>query len=131
MPGRYPEELKYTKEHEWARVEGDRARVGITDYAQGELGDVVFVELPKVGARLRQMQAFGVVESVKAVSDLFAPLSGEVVEVNAALAERPELVNQDPYGAGWMIVIALADPKELDNLLDSRQYQQYLSESTH
>lgn len=129
MPGRYPEDLRYTKEHEWARVEGDRARVGITDYAQGELGDVVFVELPKVGTRLRQMQAFGVVESVKAVSDLFAPLSGEVVEANRALAERPELVNQDPYGEGWMIIIALADPKELDNLLDARQYQQYLSES--
>ena len=128
MPGRYPEDLKYTKEHEWARVEGNRARVGITDYAQGELGDVVFVELPKVGTRLRQMQPFGVVESVKAVSDLFAPLSGEVVEVNQALAQRPELVNQDPYGEGWMIVLALAEPQELDHLLDARQYEQYLAE---
>lgn len=131
MPGGYPEDLKYTKEHEWAKVEGGRARVGITDYAQRELGDVVFVELPKVGTRLRQMQPFGVVESVKAVSDLFAPLSGEVVEVNTALAERPDLVNQDPYGEGWMIVIAVAEPKDLDQLLAARQYEQYLSESQH
>ncbi len=131
MPGGYPEGLKYTKEHEWAKVEGGRARVGITDYAQRELGDVVFVELPKVGTRLRQMQPFGVVESVKAVSDLFAPLSGGVVEVNTALADRPDLVNQDPYGEGWMVVIAVAEPKELDQLLAARQYEQYLSESKH
>ncbi len=122
----YPGDLRYTREHEWAKVEGDRARVGITHYAQDQLGDVVFVELPKVGTRVRQMQAFGVVESVKAVSDLFAPLSGEVVEVNAALAERPELVNQDPYGAGWMIVIAMADPSELDQLMSAADYEAYL-----
>src|SRR5437867_8838890 len=112
-----PVDLKYTREHEWAMVEGDRARIGITDFAQEQLGDVVFVELPKVGARVRHMQSFGVVESVKAVSDLFAPLSGEVVEINQTLTERPEQVNQDPYGAGWLIVIAMSDPKELDALL--------------
>ncbi len=95
-----PADLKYTKEHEWAKVEGDRVRVGITDFAQAQLGDVVFVELPKAGARLSSMKTFGVVESVKAVSDLYAPLSGEVLEVNAELAKKPELVNQDPYGQG-------------------------------
>lgn len=122
----YPGNLRYTREHEWAKVEGDRARVGITHYAQDQLGDVVFVELPKVGTRVRQMQAFGVVESVKAVSDLFAPLSGEVVEVNDALVEQPELVNRDPYGAGWMIVIAIADPSELDQLMSAADYEAYL-----
>src|SRR5262244_1683418 len=100
-----PTELKYTREHEWARVEGDRARIGITAFAQEQLGDVVFVELPKVGARLGAMKTFGVVESVKAVSDLFAPLSGEVVEVNAELSKKPELVNADPYGQGWMVAV--------------------------
>ena len=123
----YPVDLRYTREHEWAKVEGQRARVGITQYAQDQLGDVVFVELPKIGVRVRQMQSFGVVESVKAVSDLFAPLSGEVVEVNTALAERPEQVNRDPYGAGWLIVIAVADPKELDALLSAPQYEEYLA----
>src|ERR1043165_9304257 len=100
-----PAELKYTREHEWAKVEGDRARVGITAFAQEQLGDVVFVELPKVGAKVSALKTFGVVESVKAVSDLFAPLSGEVVEVNAELARKPEIVNADPYGQGWMIAI--------------------------
>src|SRR6185436_8726064 len=112
-----PAELRYTREHEWAKVEGDRARVGITAFAQEQLGDVVFVELPKVGATIASMKTFGVVESVKAVSDLFAPLTGEVVEVNAELAKKPELVNSDPYGQGWMIVVKLANPKELDGLL--------------
>src|SRR6266542_3394920 len=112
-----PAELRYTREHEWAKVEGDRARIGITDFAQEQLGDVVFVELPKVGARVTAMQSFGVVESVKAVSDLFAPLSCEVVEVNDEIANEPEIVNADPYGQGWMIVIKLADPKEWDGLL--------------
>lgn len=129
--GNYPADLKYTREHEWARVEGDRARVGITDYAQTELGDVVFVELPKVGIKVTQMQAFGVVESVKAVSDLFAPLSGEVVEVNAELTRKPELVNQDPYGKGWMIVIAPVNPKELEALMTAAQYQEYLQQGGH
>jgi len=124
--GAYPAKLRYTKEHEWAQVEGDRARIGITDFAQDQLGDVVFVELPKVGAPVRQMQGFGVVESVKAVSDLFAPLSGEVVEVNGDLAQHPEKVNQDPYGAGWLIVIKVADAKEVDQLMGAAQYEEYL-----
>ena len=122
----YPADLRYTQEHEWAKLEGGRARVGITHYAQDQLGDVVFVELPKVGAQVHQMQGFGVVESVKAVSDLFAPLSGEVVEVNQGLAGHPEQVNQDPYGAGWLIVIALSDLKEADALLSAAQYEAYL-----
>src|SRR5215467_7778759 len=100
-----PKDLKYTREHEWARQEGERVRVGITAFAQEQLGDVVFVETPKVGAKVSRRQSFGVVESVKAVSDLFAPLSGEVVEVNDALGKSPETVNQDPYGRGWMIVV--------------------------
>ena len=124
----YPAELRYTREHEWARVEGPRARVGITHYAQAELGDVVFVELPKVGTRVTQLQPFGVVESVKAVSDLFAPLTGEVVEVNPELPQRPEWVNQDPYGKGWMIVIALSTSKELEALMTAEQYQAYLQQ---
>ncbi len=122
----YPADLRYTREHEWARIEGARARVGITHYAQDQLGDVVFVELPKVGTRIRQMQSFGVVESVKAVSDLFAPLSGEVAEVNQGLTERPEQVNQDPYGAGWLIVVAMADEKELDALMSAADYEAYV-----
>jgi glycine cleavage system H protein len=122
-----PAGLKYTREHEWAKIEGDRARVGITAYAQEQLGDVVFVELPKVGAKVTAMKPFGVVESVKAVSDLYAPLSGEVVEVNAGLPKKPELVNQDPYGEGWMIVIELADPKEVDGLMDAAAYERFIA----
>src|SRR5262245_60723437 len=122
----YPADLRYTREHEWARVDGSRARVGITHFAQDQLGDVVFVELPKVGTRVRQLETFGVVESVKAVSDLFAPLSGEVVEVNQGLVAHPEQVNRDPYGEGWLIVIALAETKELGNLLSAADYEKYL-----
>jgi glycine cleavage system H protein len=122
----YPADLKYTKDHEWVRSGDGDATIGITDYAQAQLGDVVFVELPKVGARVRQMQSFGVVESVKAVSDLFAPLTGEVVEVNQGLTEHPEQVNRDPYGAGWLIDIALADPKELETLMSAADYETYL-----
>jgi glycine cleavage system H protein len=122
-----PPDLKYTREHEWARVEGDRARIGITAYAQEQLGDVVFVELPKVGARVTAMKAFGVVESVKAVSDLFAPVSGEVVEVNAALPKKPETVNGDPYGEGWMIVVRLADARELDGLMTAAEYETFIA----
>jgi glycine cleavage system H protein len=129
--GHYPADLRYTKEHEWTRVEGGRARVGITAYAQEQLGDVVFVELPKVGARVSQMQAFGVVESVKAVSDLFAPVSGEVIEVNAELATRPELVNQDPYGQGWMIVVAMSSPEEVNALLTAQAYEEFLATGGH
>ncbi len=127
----YPADLKYTKEHEWARVEGARARVGITAYAQEQLGDVVFVELPKVGTKVTQMQPFGVVESVKAVSDLFAPLTGAVVEVNGALVKQPELVNQDPYGKGWMLVIEVASPPEVGALLTAPQYEELLQKGGH
>lgn len=126
----YPADLRYTKEHEWVRMESGRARVGITDHAQAEMGDVVFVELPKAGARVSQAKAFGVVESVKAVSDLFAPLSGEVAEVNAELPRTPEWVNQDPYGRGWMIVITLSSPREVDDLLTASQYEAFLSQAS-
>ena len=129
--GNYPGDLKYTKEHEWARMEGNRARVGITAYAQEQLGDVVFVELPKAGTKVSQMQPFGVVESVKAVSDLYAPLSGEVVEVNADLVKKPELVNQDPYGKGWMLVIQVSSPQEVNALLTAQQYEEFLAKGGH
>jgi glycine cleavage system H protein len=126
-----PGDLKYTKEHEWAKIEGDRARIGITDFAQEQLGDVVFVELPKVGAKVTSMSTFGVVESVKAVSDLFAPLTGEVVEVNAELPKKPETVNRDPYGQGWMLVIRMANPAEADALLSAAQYEQLIAAGGH
>jgi glycine cleavage system H protein len=117
-----PPELRYTKDHEWVRVDGDEATVGITEYAASELGDIVFVELPDPGKSLAQFATFGVVESVKAVSDLFAPVSGEVVATNDALAGSPELVNGEPYGGGWMIRVHLADPTEADGLLDAAAY---------
>jgi glycine cleavage system H protein len=126
-----PGDLKYTKEHEWAKIDGDRARIGITAFAQEQLGDVVFVELPKVGAKVSSMKTFGVVESVKAVSDLFAPLTGEVVEVNAELPKKPEVVNADPYGAGWMIVVKMASPAEADTLLTAAQYEQLIAGGGH
>ena len=117
-----PPELRYTKDHEWVRVEGDEATVGITAYAAEQLGDIVFVELPDVGRSLDQFATFGVVESVKAVSDLFAPLSGEVVATNDSLAGSPETVNSDPYGDGWMLRLKLTAPTEVDELLDSSAY---------
>jgi len=126
-----PGDLKYTRDHEWAKQEGGRVRVGITAYAQEQLGDVVFVELPKVGARVTAKQAFGVVESVKAVSDLFAPVTGEVVEANAELAQKPEIVNQDPYGKGWMIVVTPADAKQGEQLLTAAQYEEFLAQGGH
>jgi glycine cleavage system H protein len=126
-----PADLKFTKEHEWAKIDGDRARIGITAFAQEQLGDVVFVELPKVGAKVSSMKTFGVVESVKAVSDLFAPLTGEVVEVNAELPKKPETVNSDPYGAGWMIVIKMSSPAEADSLLTAAQYEQLIAGGGH
>jgi len=126
-----PAELRYTKEHEWAKLEGDKARVGITGFAQEQLGDVVFVELPKVGAKIAAMKTFGVVESVKAVSDLFAPLSGEVVEINAELPKKPEVVNADPYGKGWMIVIKLANAKEWDGLIPAGDYEKLIAAAGH
>jgi glycine cleavage system H protein len=126
-----PPDLRYTRDHEWAKKEGARLRVGITAYAQEQLGDVVFVELPKVGAKVTQRQSFGVVESVKAVSDLFAPVSGEVVEVNGDLPKAPETVNADPYGRGWMIVVAPSAPGEWDTLLDAAGYEAFLAEGGH
>ncbi|MBX6394959.1 MAG: glycine cleavage system protein GcvH [Alicyclobacillaceae bacterium] len=124
-----PSDLKYSKEHEWVRVDGNRAVIGITDFAQSELGDIVFVELPSVGDEVRAGQTFGTVESVKTVSDLYAPVSGKVVEVNEALGDAPEKVNQDPYGEGWMIVVEMSDPGELDHLLDADGYQAHISAS--
>lgn len=123
-----PADLKYTADHEWAKFENDRVRVGITAFAQEQLGDVVFVELPKVGAKVTKKQGFGVVESVKAVSDLFAPLSGSVVEVNAALAKTPEVINRDPYGQGWMIVIQPSNLAEKDALLSPEQYAEVVAQ---
>jgi glycine cleavage system H protein len=118
------QELRYTKEHEWVRVEGDQAVVGITDYAAEQLGDIVFVELPDVGRAVAQFGSVGVIESVKAVSDLFSPLSGEVVETNSELGASPELVNSDPFGKGWMLRLHLADPGQLDALLDKAAYEE-------
>ena len=126
-----PADLKYTREHEWAKRDGARIRVGITAFAQEQLGDVVFVELPKVGAKVTRRQSFGVVESVKAVSDLFAPISGEVVEINTELPGAPETINRDPYGKGWMIVIAPSNAGEWDGLLSPAQYEQFVAESAH
>ncbi len=120
-------DLLYTEEHEWVSVEEDVATIGITDYAQGELGDVVFVELPAVGAEVKQMESFGTIEAVKAVSDLFAPVSGQVVEVNEALADQPELVNKDPYVDGWMIKIKISDLSEVESLLKADAYKSLIS----
>ena len=122
-----PQDRRYTKEHEWILIEaeGDRARVGITDYAQKQLGDVVFLELPEVGRQLKAHDVFGTVESVKAVSELFAPLAGEVVEVNSGLPQNPEKINTDPYGA-WMMVVKVADPGEAARLLDAAAYRAYV-----
>jgi glycine cleavage system H protein len=118
----YPAGFKYTKDHEWVELAGDRGKVGITDYAQQQLGDVVYMELPEIGAQLKAGQSFGTIESVKAVSELYAPVSGEVVEVNSALKSRPEAVNTDPH-ASWMIVVKLSNPGETGTLLDAAQYQ--------
>jgi glycine cleavage system H protein len=123
-----PSHLKYTKEHEWAQIDGDVVTVGITHHAQCQLGDVVYLELPNVGKTLTRDKNFGVVESVKAVSDLFAPISGEVVEVNQTLVQTPEAINQDPYGQAWMVKLRLSDPKDLESLMDNQAYSQYLKE---
>jgi glycine cleavage system H protein len=125
----HPEDLRYAASHEWVRVDGDRATVGITDFAQHELGDVVYLELPEKGRTFRAGAVFGTVESVKAVSDLYAPVSGEVVEVNEPLADAPEGVNNSPYDTGWMIVLRMENPAELDNLLDAAAYQASTSAS--
>jgi glycine cleavage system H protein len=124
-----PQDLRYTVDHEWVRLDGDSATVGITQFAADQLGDIVFVELPPAGRPLVALATFGVVESVKAVSDLFSPLSGDVVETNPALAGQPELVNSDPYGAGWMLRLTVADTTELDRLLDPAAYDQLIAEA--
>jgi glycine cleavage system H protein len=121
----YPTGYRYTKDHEWVELSGDRGKIGITDYAQQQLGDVVYIELPEVGATLKQGQSFGTIESVKAVSELYAPATGEVVEVNGALKDKPEVVNSDP-NTSWMIVVKLANPAEVDALLDATQYQELI-----
>ncbi len=122
----YPEDLRYTKDHEWVRPAGERGTVGITDYAQKQLGDVVFLELPELGRSLDAGENFGTVESVKAVSELVSPVAGEVTETNAALVKAPEAVNTDPYGAGWMIVVKLADPASLTSLMDATAYRAFV-----
>jgi glycine cleavage system H protein len=122
MPSTYPDDLRYSREHEWVRVDGSTGTIGITSFAAGELGDIVFVELPEVGAKLTQFGSFGVVESVKAVSDLYAPVSGEVTEVNQALRDSPELLNSDPFGEGWIARVSIADAEDVDRLLEAAAY---------
>ncbi|MGD0338091.1 MAG: glycine cleavage system protein GcvH [Bacteroidota bacterium] len=119
----FPADLYYTKDHEWLRVDGPSAYIGVTDYAQSELGDVVFVQLPPVGTTLKQRQSFGTIEAVKAVTDIYAPASGPIIEINKNLEKSPESVNKDPYGAGWMLKITLNDPGEMKNLLTVEQYK--------
>ncbi len=123
-----PDDLKYTREHEWCRIQGSRAVIGITDHAQDQLGDIVYVELPDVGDPVKKGESFGVVESTKAVSELFSPVTGKVVEVNDPLSDAPETVNDDPYEEGWMIVIEPADPKELDAMMDAKAYRAFVEE---
>ena len=123
----FPEDLKYTKDHEWIRVEGDVAYVGITDYAQSELGEIVYVDITTEGETVAKEEVFGTIEAVKTVSDLFMPASGEVLEVNAELEDAPELVNQEPYGKGWLIKVSVADAAELDSLLSAEEYQQLIA----
>ncbi|MEM9072215.1 MAG: glycine cleavage system protein GcvH [Myxococcota bacterium] len=123
----YPTDLRYTKEHEWARLDGDLVRIGVTAYAVEQLGDVTLVDLPELGSDVQAHERFGDIESVKTVSELFAPVSGEIVEVNDALGESPELVNEGPYDQGWMVVIKLADAAEFDRLMDSAAYEDFLS----
>jgi glycine cleavage system H protein len=122
-----PAELKYTKEHEWIKVDGDVVTIGVTEYAQSELGDIVYVEIETEGETLDQEEVFGTVEAVKTVSDLFMPISGEVLEVNTSLEANPEIVNSDPYGEGWMVKIRITDSSELDTLLSSEQYQELIA----
>jgi glycine cleavage system H protein len=123
----HPEDLRYAKTHEWVRADGDTATIGITDYAQEELGDIVYLELPAVGATFQQEQVFGTVESVKAASDLYAPVTGQVLEVNEELPDSPEEINQDPYVHGWMIILRMEDPSELEGLMTAAQYEEFVS----
>lgn len=125
----YPEDLKYHREHDWARIDGDVATFGITWYAQNQLGEVVFFEPPEVGATVTKDETYAEVESVKAVSDVYAPLSGEVIEVNERAGESPEVINEDPYGEGWLVKVRLSDPAQVDELLDAAAYRQLLAES--
>jgi len=125
----YPAEYRYTKQHEWVEVKGAVGTIGITDYAQKELGDVVFVELPKVGAQVKAGGSFGTVESVKAVSEIFSPVSGQIAEINSALADAPEKINSDPHGSAWLIRVRLADAKEIAGLMDATAYQAYVAET--
>lgn len=120
--------LRYTRTHEWARIEGDVATVGVTDYAQSELGDITYLELPQPGTQVKQGEPMGVIESVKAASDIYSPVSGEVIEANQAVVEAPEKVNQSPYGDAWLVKIRLSDPSELENLMDAAAYEQFLAE---
>ena len=126
-----PEGLRYTKEHEWIKVEGNEGTVGITDYAQHALTDVVFVELPEIGKKVQQLKAFCTIESVKSVSDVFSPASGEVISANKDISEKPELVNQDPYGNGWIVKINISNKDELNNLMDADAYKSYLEGLGH
>jgi glycine cleavage system H protein len=127
-----PEGIRYSKEHEWVALDAEGyGVVGISDYAAGELGDVVYVQLPEVGAQVRQFEKFGEIESVKAVSDLFSPVSGEVVAINSQIMSAPELVNEQPFGEGWLVRVRLSDPSELENLMDNDAYDAYLSETEH
>ncbi|MDZ7765329.1 MAG: glycine cleavage system protein GcvH [Melioribacteraceae bacterium] len=123
-----PNELKYTEDHEWIRVEGNTGTIGVTDYAQGELGDVVFVDIPEDLEELTKGDSFGTIEAVKTVSDLFAPCDGKVIEVNTALADDPQKVNSDPYGEGWLVKVELSDPSQLDSLLDAESYKSQIGE---
>ena len=125
----FPDDLKCTREHEWVRVEGDRLRVGITDFAQDALGDVVYVDVPEIGTEVRSGEPFGEVESTKSVSDVYAPITGIVIERNEGLGDSPELVNEDPYGDGWMIIIQASDPDEVNGLLDADAYRTYAETS--
>lgn len=125
---KFPKKLRYTREHEWVLVEGSKATIGITDFAQHELGEVVFVELPKVGDSVTQGESFGTIESVKAASDIYAPVSGEVTEINDELTESPELINDDPYGDAWLIRVEMSDPSEVDQLMTADDYKHYVEE---
>lgn len=122
----YPQNLYYTKDHEWVRVEGDIATVGITEFAQKQLGDIVYIELPEIGRNLEVHQTIGAIESVKAVSDVFSPIAGEVIEVNEKLNDSPELINQDPYGQGWIIKLRIKNKEELNNLMNASDYEKYV-----
>jgi len=126
----YPDNFRYTKEHEWVSVEGDTGTIGITDHAQSELGDIVYVELPKTGITVEQGKSIASVESVKAVSDIYSPVSGEILEVNSLLSEKPETLNQEPHGAAWLVKVRLTAPDEIRNLMSSAEYQSYLGESS-